>query len=124
VPSATPLPSLSTVTQTPTPGTGGDGTLVIEEGQVMPVPILPQGHAPRVLWRLSGPAERLQWRLYSRAWVACAVRTQDGSFEAGWNQAPLDLPADLASGTYYLELKAVRGGVISKPRVLKLVVLR
>jgi hypothetical protein len=116
--------AFSTATQTPAPGTSGDGTLVIEEGQVMPVPILPRGRAPRVLWRLSGPAERLQWRLYSRAWVACAVKIEDGSFEAGWNQAPLDLPADLASGAYYLELKAIRGGVYSKARVLKLVLIR
>jgi len=90
----------------------------------MPLPIVLNGTLPRLYWRLSGPAQRLEWKLFSRAWVACARQSQEAAYGAGWSQMPLELPADLAAGTYYLELKAFRGGAVSGPRVIKLMVLR
>lgn len=90
----------------------------------MPVPVMMGGIPPRLSWKLNGPADRLQWKLFTRAWVACAAETIEGDLPVGWDQAVLLLPADLPSGSYYLELRAGRGGAQSDHKVVKLMVLR
>jgi hypothetical protein len=118
-----PVPPVFSATSTPDLG-DGSGSLVIDGAQVMPVPILPGGNPPKLFWKLNGPADRFAWKLFSRGWTACAAQDQAGSYHSGWNQLSLELPADLASGGYFLELRAFKDSLKSEPKVVKLMLLR
>jgi hypothetical protein len=114
-----PLPSF---TATTLPSSGGP--LLIEQAVVMPVPVMMGGIPPRLSWRLNGPADRLQWKLFTRAWVVCASGMIQGALPPGWDQTVLLLPGDLPSGSFYLELRAGRDGTQSDHKVVKMMVLR
>lgn len=91
----------------------------------MPLPLIQgRGLAPQLKFQLSGPAQGLRWRLYTRNMVVVAEADLSGSWNRGWNQATLDLPTDLASQVYFLRVWARRGEVQSKPVLVKCMVLR
>lgn len=74
--------------------------------------------------KLSGVAQTLRWKLYTRALVVVDKVEQGGSLPAGWGQQLLNLPPDLPSDLYYLELQVQRAEVKSHRYLLKLMVLR
>lgn len=134
-PTASPLPS-ATLTPSPTPDLGGSptatlaptavdaGTLVIEAAVILPLPVWMEGPKPILKVRLSGSAQTLRWRLFTRSMVLLAQDERAQNLQAGWNSLPLELPSGLASDAYYVELVATRDSVESKRRLVKLMVLR
>lgn len=74
--------------------------------------------------KLSGSAQRLRWKLYTRALVVVDTVERGASLPTGWGQQRLSLPPDLPSDLYYLELQVQRGEVKSHRVLLKLMVLR
>jgi hypothetical protein len=131
---ATPTPTFtppSTATDTPTPtpsvvdtatatAVASSGVLVIDQAVAWPNP------SPKAIkLHMQGPADGIEARIYTAAWVL-AAKLEGGPSPVGWSK--LDLPSDwyegLASGVYYIQVTAWRGSVQSQPVTIKAYLLR
>jgi hypothetical protein len=113
-PSPTATPSLSSTE------TSASGALVIDQAVAWPNP------SPRAIkLRLQGPADSIEARIYTAAWVL-AARMEGGPRQPGWGtlDLPSDWSAELASGVYYIQITARRGSVQSQPVTIKAYLLR
>lgn len=63
---------------------------------------------------LSGAADGLRLRLYTRAFICLSEQSFPRAFVPGWNAVTLDLTA-LGSGTFFLRAEAEAQGLKSKP---------
>ena len=121
----------ATLTATPTQANGGPTATPIPldhgDPKVIHVVAVPQPVTGPIAWlrvELEGDADELQLRLYSKALTKVAVLSCPGSFGPGWNQAAFFLP-ELSTGTYYMQVLALRQGHASAPsRPGRLVLLR
>lgn len=99
-------PSSATPSPTAAPSAVAEGTLRLEALVWHPHPV--RGPRAELRFKLSGPAERLRVRIYSVAWVLLDSQDLQGSWQAGWNLAPVDLSA-LPPGLAYLQAQAEQG---------------
>lgn len=122
LPSATPSPSptasagLSPIA-TPLPD---NGPLVIDAVAAWPDP-----NPSTLSIKLQGPADRVDIRIYTAAWIL-AARWEGGPYTWGWNRFDLDQgwSQALAQGIYYIQVRAYRGSVVSSSVTNKLYLLR
>lgn len=111
-------PSATSMPTTAPAGVSMDGPLVVREGAVLPNPV--RSTHLRLQLYLEGASESLDFRVYSVAMQTVARGTSPGAAAPGWLQAGVDLPPGLATGIYYVEIQAKRGGQRSPRKVLKL----
>jgi endo-1,4-beta-D-glucanase Y len=107
-PSAAPSP-LGSPTPTPPSAIADDGPLEILEHRAWPNPLL-DGRPAFVAVRLSGRADQVSLKLYTRAWV-CVGRSELGPVSRGWVHLPLppDFRTEAGNGVYYYWVDASRG---------------
>jgi hypothetical protein len=67
----------------------------------------------RLRVELTGPADRIRLKIYSRAFVVAADLEAHGSFQAGWNDIQLD-GSGLAAGAWFCKIEASSGGTKSQ----------
>jgi len=101
--------------------------LNLGDPQVLHVVAVPQpvmGSRAVLYVELEGGAEALELRLYSKALIKVLTLRTPGSFGPGWNRAAFDLP-ELATGTYYMQVAAIRQDRASAAsKATRLVLLR
>jgi hypothetical protein len=113
------------VTPTPPPAGGQEGPLVIRGLALAPQPfLLGASLHPTLIFDLAGPAEVVQWRIYSRAFVVAQQAQAAGAFGPGWNQVAISLDGCGSPGTYFVAVRVRRADIWSKLKLLKIVVLR
>ena len=108
---ATSTPSLSPATLPSPAASGGASGAALQILRAVPVP----NPNPRSLWlQLQGPADGVELRIYTQAFVIVGVLQGPGQ-SAGWNRLDLGsaLGAGLPPGSYYLEVRARRGAAQS-----------
>jgi hypothetical protein len=92
----------------------------VEQFKFMPAPI-----TRPVAWlcvNLAGSADSLELDAYSASYAKVQSVTLSGAFQAGWNTVRLDTNG-WANGTYFVKLRAWRGGDRSPSKTGKTVVL-
>jgi hypothetical protein len=74
---------------------------------------------------LKGPADGLELNVFTKALVVVGRLERAGFFGAGWDAVPLGQSlVDLPKGLYYVQVRAVRGGIASAPVFVKVYVTR
>jgi hypothetical protein len=96
----------------------------VEEVFPVPHPITGLPAHVRFKIRLGGAAERLRFKVYSRAMILSESVQVAGSFSPGWNSVLLPLP-ELPGGTWFCLVEAEnRGDKSPRAKPIRLVVLR
>lgn len=84
----------------------------------------PNPGSKAILFKLSGPADRMVLRLYTPAWVK-VLEWNGGTWGAGWNRLELESSeASLPTGLLYARLQAQRGAVFSEAKTVRVFVKR
>jgi hypothetical protein len=93
------------------------------------VPV-PNPNPESIYVKLTGPCDKLSFKVYSKAMVRMATLVDDTRYaKAGWERVPVDRiglkNVIKAKGTYYLVVQAMRGSRVSDKKVtVKVVVIR
>ncbi len=107
-PSRTPSagPTSTTGRGTPGPGGGVNQILSAEPG--------PNPNPDCLYVRLAGPADSIQYQVYTKAMVCVSSRDLPGAWQGGWNRVPLPagFKSGLANGLYYMVLNSRQGGEV------------
>jgi hypothetical protein len=100
-----------------------DGPLHITQALAAPNPV--QGPGAVAMLELAGAADEVRIRIYTPA-MTLAAEFSGGPFRPGWARValPEDIYTSLNSGLYYLRLEARRGKTVSRPVLLKLMLLK
>ena len=119
-PSATATASATvTPTRAPTAASGAGALVVL---QAVPVP---NPNAGALAVELLGPADSVDVRVFDQAMILVGS-VRSGAMPANWGRISLDSAwfAGLPPGVYFVQVKALRGGAVSKAVLTKLLLTR